>query len=95
MLFEPITRAPTARQKALSIGARVPFDVIREPGTYVCDWSGHLLRVPGDGLEAARRPGFNMVGPEPLFATKISENPYVAVKQARTLATGLDLNVNF
>ncbi|MHC4611569.1 MAG: hypothetical protein ACYS7M_14600 [Planctomycetota bacterium] len=26
-------------------GTRIPFDSLNECGTYVCNWSGHLLRV--------------------------------------------------
>ena len=84
--------APTRK---VAVGASIPFDVIGEPGTYVCNWSGHLLRVPGAGLEAARQAPMNLVGPEPLFATKISYNPYVAVSEARQLATELSLTANF
>lgn len=77
------------------VGTTVPFDEIGGPGTYVCNWSGHLLRVPGDGLGAARRPPINLVGTEPLLVTKISENPYLAVNRARTLAQTLDVWANF
>lgn len=49
-------------------GVSIPFDSIRAPGTYVCNWNGHLLRVP----ESALVPDgvINLVGPEPLFVTR-------------------------
>ena len=84
-----------AQRRHIGIGASVPFNVIYEPGTYVCNWSGHLLRVPGEGLPSGRQPPLNIVGPEPLFVTKISENPYVDVRSARRLARRLALGVNF
>ena len=30
----------------VSLGVSIPFDSIRSPGAYVCNWNGHLLRVP-------------------------------------------------
>ncbi|MGD8452984.1 MAG: hypothetical protein PVJ57_14285 [Phycisphaerae bacterium] len=77
------------------VGATVPFDEIGGPGTYVCNWSGHLLRIPGDGLGAARHPPINLIGSEPLLVTKISENPYLGVNQARALAHTMDVRVDF
>ena len=29
----------------VSPGVSIPFDSIRSPGAYVCNWNGHLLRV--------------------------------------------------
>jgi hypothetical protein len=75
------------------LGASIPFDVIHDPGAYVCNWSGHLLRISG---EAPTHDGLlNLVGSEPLLVTKISDNPMIAVNRARALATQLALTVNF
>ena len=71
------------------------FDAINEPGTYVCNWSGHLLRVPEDGVSPGRSPLINIVGTEPLMVTKISDNPYITITKAKLLASNFDLNVNF
>jgi len=76
-------------------GTTVPFDAIQEPGAYICNWSGHLLRVPEDGVAPGRSPLINMVGCEPLFVTKIADNPFVTVTKARLLASNFDLAVNF
>jgi hypothetical protein len=76
-------------------GMNVPFESINEPGCYVCNWSGHLLRVPEDGVAAGRSPLINVIGPEPLFVTKISQNPFIPLTKARMLACNLDVNVNF
>lgn len=73
----------------------IPFDCINEPGSYICNWTGHLLRVPEDGVTAGRSPMVNIVGPEQLFVTKISENPYLTLTKARLLASNFDVNVNF
>ena len=76
-------------------GTKIPFANINEPGCYVCDWSGHLLRVPEDGVAPGRSPLINIVGPEPLFVTKISENPYIPLTKAKMLACNCDIAVNF
>ena len=76
-------------------GQTVPFASISTPGCYVCNWSGHLLRVPEDGVAPGRSPLLNIVGPDTLFVTKISDNPYIPVTKAKMLACNFDLNVNF
>ncbi len=73
----------------------VPWDKITEYGTYVCNWSGHLLRVPEDGVISGRSPVMNIVGYEPLFVTKISDDPYIPLTKARLLASNYDIRVNF
>ena len=77
------------------IGGKYTFDEINEPGAYVTDWSGSLLRFPEDSIKPGRSPLMNMVGKEPLYVTKISENPYVALTKARQMAANFDCNVNF
>ena len=76
-------------------GTQVHFDNINEPGFYICNWSGHLMRIPPDGIAPGRSPLLNMVGCEPLFVTKICDNPYIPVTKARMLAADCDLPVNF
>ena len=77
------------------LGQVMPFESICSPGAYVCNWSGHLLRVPEDGVTAGRSPLINIVGPGNLFVTKISENPYIPVTKARLLCCNYDVAVNF
>ena len=74
-------------------GVSIPFDSIRSPGTYVCNWNGHLLRVPPRAL--IPDSVINLVGPEPLFVTKISDDPAVPLSQARQAAAELRVPVNF
>ncbi len=78
-----------------AMGTRVKFDCIQEPGCYICDWSGHLLRIPEDGVAPGRSPVVNIVGVEPLFATKLTENPFITLTKARMLASNFDIAVNF
>jgi len=89
---------PTHNQNMMQgnqYGAAFTWDQINDPGSYICNWSGHLLRVPEDGVAPGRSPLINFVGPEPLYVTKISENPYITITKARMLASNLDLPVNF
>ncbi len=76
-------------------GACVPFDSIQDPGCYICNWSGHMIRIPEDGVTPGRSPMINIVGNEPLYVTKIADNPFVSVTKARLLASNFDLPVNF
>ena len=85
----------TTYESSASIGTTVPFESIHEPGCYICNWSGHLLRVPEDGVAPGRSPLVNIIGTEPLFVTKLSENPFVAITKAKMIASNLDCSVNF
>jgi hypothetical protein len=77
----------------VSPGVSIPFDSIRTPGAYVCNWNGHLLRVP----ESALVPNgvINIVGAEPLFVTKISDDPAVPLTKARRAAAEMRLATAF
>ncbi len=77
------------------VGTTVSFDQINEPGCYICNWSGHLLRVPDDAVAPGRSPLISVIGPEPLYVTKISENPFVTLTEAKMVACNFDLAVNF
>lgn len=76
-------------------GTTIPFENINEPGCYICNWSGHLLRVPEDGIAPGRSPVLSFCGSEPLYVTKISDNPFIPVTKAKMLACNWDLAVNF
>ncbi|MCH8052539.1 MAG: hypothetical protein IH895_00615 [Planctomycetes bacterium] len=88
------TRAQRFGESGTS-GQVIPFQSITASGTYICNWSGHLLRVPEDALTAGRSPLINILGPDELFVTKISDNPFVPVTKARLMASNLDVVVNF
>ncbi len=89
------TAEPENCDTATGLGTTVAFSNISEPGCYVCNWSGHLLRVPKDGFAFGRAPLANLVGSEPLFVTKISDNPYIPITKAKLLACNFDLHVTF
>ncbi len=76
-------------------GTQIPFEALNEPGTYVTNWSGHLLRIPEDALKPGRSPVIEIMGKEQLFVTRISNDPFLAVMKARMLAADCDMMVNF
>ena len=89
---------PVSKQQesqSTSLGTQLPFESINAPGCYVCNWSGHLLRVPADGVKPGRSPVLSMAGPEQLLVTKISGDPFTPLTKARMLAADDDLTVNF
>jgi hypothetical protein len=85
----------TTSEAQKAVGTTVPFESIQEAGAYICNWSGHLLRVPEDGVAHGRSPLVNIIGNEPLFVTKLSENPFITITKAKMIASNLDCNVNF
>lgn len=76
-------------------GTKFLFEYINEPGTYVCNWSGHMLRIPQDAIKPGRSPVLDMTATEPLYVTKLSNDPYVPVSKARAIAANWDIAVNF
>ena len=89
------TRLRENEQTATGAGMQIPFEAINEPGCFICNWSGHLLRIPDDAVKPNRSPVVSMKGLETLFVTKISNDPYVPVTKARLLAADCDVTVNF
>ncbi|MGB0714378.1 MAG: hypothetical protein ACPGXK_00775 [Phycisphaerae bacterium] len=85
----------TPQDYVTNCGTTVQFDKINEPGCYICNWSGHLLRVPEDGVAPGRSPLVNIIGNQPLFVTKLSDNPFITLTKAKMIASNLDINVNF
>ncbi|HUU44431.1 MAG TPA: hypothetical protein VM118_01755 [Acidobacteriota bacterium] len=90
-----ITNQREAEQEARGFGSQLPFESISEPGAYICNWSGHLLRVPDDSIKPGRSPVISLRGNMPLHVTKISDNPFVPVSKARLLTADCDLMANF
>lgn len=91
----PTTASTTQFSRETGFGAVMPFNAICEPGCYIANWTGHLLRVPSDVIGNGGAPMLNIVGAEQLFVTKLSCDPFIPVTKARMLACSCDLNVNF
>jgi len=78
-----------------ALGSSLPFDEVDTPGAYVCDWSGHLLRVTERAVTLGRAPALNIVGSAPLTVTKISDDPEVPITEAKRLAGRFKLSISF
>ncbi|MHA2264560.1 MAG: hypothetical protein ACXAEN_19370 [Candidatus Thorarchaeota archaeon] len=91
----PQNAAPSKSQDKNVSGERTQFDHINSPGAYICEWSGHLLRVPEDGVTQGRSPMISMSANSDLYVRKISSNPYILATKARLIASDQDLDVNF
>ena len=89
------TQTSQTQTESQNIGTVMPFEGISEPGAYVANWNGHLIRVPEDAVTSGRSPLINIVGEQPLTVTRISSNPFVTVTKARLIASNLDVDVNF
>ncbi len=76
-------------------GTQIPFQAIKEPGSYVCNWSGHLLRVPEEALKLGHSPLLSIKATEVPFVTKISDDPFIPLTKARMFAADCDSVVNF
>lgn len=77
------------------LGLTLTFDLIRTPGSYVCNWDGNLLRLQPDGLRSGGSPALNLVGSAPLTVTKLSHDPNLSLESAKALATELHVPVTF
>ena len=89
------TKEHLSRRYITEPGTTIPFDVLRTPGAYICNWSGHLLRVKKEAVAVGHLPALNMVGLEPLTVTKISDNPDVPLAAAKRLAANFEISANF
>jgi len=90
----PTKKMEVAGQQHAAKNITGPFRDITFPGCFVTR-HGELLRVPEEALEAGHSPTIDVVSREPWFVTKISDNPYLPLGAARTLAADMDLNINF
>ncbi len=75
--------------------AVIPFEELNTPGTYLSNWTGHLIRVPEEGVKQGQSPVIEILGKEPMLLTKLSSDPFIGMTKARMLAADLDLPVNF
>jgi len=78
-----------------SVGVSLPLDTLKEPGTYVCNWSGHLLRVPEADRGASRFSAASARRAGTWTVTRISTDPRISCYEAKSLANRLGLATSF
>lgn len=77
------------------VATTISFDEIREPGAYISHNTGHLIRVPEEGLRKGNSPTINIESEDRTMLTKISDDPYCTLSRARRIAPDLDIEVHF
>ncbi|MFQ5805689.1 MAG: hypothetical protein ACE5I3_04480 [Phycisphaerae bacterium] len=78
-----------------TVGVSLPLDALLEPGTYICNWSGHLLRVSDTDPDGNRFATLRHTVSEPWTVTRISADPHISRFKAKALAGSFGLSVNF
>ncbi len=91
----PVTPNTATRETAPFASMRLPFSEISEPGVYISNNTGHLVRITDDAVKPGRSPVIDLVADEPQLFSKISDNPFVSLTKARILSADLDLPVHF
>ena len=94
----PTTSSTTNRKalvQAVALATQIPHAKVKEPGTYICNWSGQLLRIPQVALQANRRPQVAVAESEELFLTRISPDPAMPISEARKLAAKCGVACSF
>ncbi len=92
----PATKKAETLTEGLEMrGISGPFERISQPGCFVVNKTGDLIRIPEDALAEGSSPTIDVVSREPWLVTKISSNPYLPLRKARAVAADMDLHVNF
>jgi len=73
----------------------VEYGDIDAPGAYVLHDTGLLLRVPPEEVAWGHSPPIPSGNPHPVLASRLSEDPWIPVDQARGIAESHHLPVSF
>ena len=87
--------ASAAPPTGVTTGAKT-WNNVNQPGSYVCNDTGLLLRVPAAGIKDGTSPIIDFFGPQgPVNVTRLSENPGLPIADLRTLATTAQIKPQF
>ncbi len=75
--------------------SRTPLGEVKEPGAYVCFGTGDLIRVVRTDAPSSEVELVDKHGDQPMLVTRVSEDPFVPISQARMAAANLDIEINF
>ncbi len=75
--------------------ARIDFNEINEPGTYVFERTGTLIRVGREALKAGHSPCLTMSNTEGVPCVRIWGDDTVPLDKARHIAANFGLPVEF
>lgn len=76
-------------------GARLALHSVRAPGLYLCEWNGHLLRMPHSTAVDEPDLTFSLIEAGDRTVVKLSENPDLPLPTARHLAENYGLRTTF
>lgn len=85
-------RQGVSRQNSAFVG---DFGDIRQPGAYVLEGVGWLVRMPVEALSLAGGPAISMRGGQPVRAVQLCDDPWVPIGEARSIASRLDCETSF
>ena len=88
-----VKKAPT--YEPTTWGPQLPFSEVHDPGCYFSNTTGHMIRIPEDALRPGRSPAIEILAREEMAVTKLSDDPFLPISQARMIAADRDLAVNF
>lgn len=71
------------------------LDQVAEPGTYVCPQTGDLIRLVRGGAPLDDTDLRKKLGEEPVYVTRISNDPFIPISRARVAAANLDVDISF
>jgi len=71
------------------------LDQVNQPGAYVCQETGDLLRVTRWGPPEPESDVVRKHREEPMYVAQISRDPFVPISEARLAAANLDLDIDF
>ncbi len=75
--------------------SRTPLGEVTEPGAYVCFDTGDLIRVVRTHASSSEAELVDKHGDQPVLVTRVSEDPFVPISQARIAAANLDIEISF
>jgi hypothetical protein len=73
----------------------VSWEGLETPGFYVSRTTGNGYRVPAEALIKGASPIIEQVSSQPSRLVKLSDNPYILLMKARTLAANYNIEPNF
>lgn len=89
------TMARTSSGTGTDCGTRLTFDCITQPGCYVDDATGHLVRVSTDFEPAAFATWFTWQGESPAWWTCVSNDPNCSTDECRKNAANCGISYDF
>jgi hypothetical protein len=90
-----MSETSTTTNTGISCGTKVSFDCITQPGCYVNNSTGHLIRVSNDFDPNSYNNWFNCEGNQPWWWTCVSTDPNCSTDECRTNATSCGVDCCF